>query len=128
MARSPLNAIVLPPLLSASLHLVIGLGLVALIFALLRSLLSRLAARGTPWSGESPRLLLQTLARIAALLVVTLALEVLPLGSTGLRLLQALSQLVLVVLMRLVQPFFCNGVCGFVGIFRCSAPCCKYGI
>lgn len=99
MARSPLNAIVLPPLLSASLHLVIGLGLVALVFVLLRSLLSRLAARGTPWSGESPRLLLQTLARIAALLVVTLALEVLPLGSTGLRLLQALSQLVLVVLL-----------------------------
>ncbi|MEY3734963.1 MAG: hypothetical protein RLZZ624_21 [Cyanobacteriota bacterium] len=99
MALPALNAVVLPPLLSASLHLVIGLVLVALVFAVMRSLLSRLAARGTPWSGESPRMLLQTLARIAALLVVTLSLEILPLGSTGLRLLQALSQLVLVVLL-----------------------------
>ena len=34
-------------------------------------------------------------------------------------------RLVLVVLMRLVQPFFYNGACGFVGIFRSSAPCCR---
>lgn len=93
------HAVVLPPLLLAPLHLLIGLGLVAVLFAVVRSLLDRLARRGGPWSGDSPRLLLETLARIAVVLVVALALETLPLGSTGLRLVQALSQLALVVLL-----------------------------
>ncbi|MFM8524992.1 MAG: mechanosensitive ion channel family protein [Cyanobacteriota bacterium] len=93
------NAVVLSPFLLAPLHLVVGLAIVAGVFALLRSLLNRLVRRGQPWSGESPRLLLQTLAQIAALAVVTLALQPLPFGSTGSRLLQALSQLVLVVLL-----------------------------
>lgn len=99
MSASLPNAVVLPTFLLAPLHLVIGLALVAGGFALLRSLLNRLARRGQPWSGESLRLLLQTLAQIAALTVVTLALQPLPLGSHGLRLLQALSQLALVVLL-----------------------------
>ena len=98
MAASLPNAVVLPPLLLVPLHLVVGLAVVAGVFALLRALLARLARRGSPWSGDSPRLLLQTLAQIAALTVITMALQTLPLGSNGLRLLQALSQLVLVVL------------------------------
>ena len=93
------QAVVLPPLLLAPLHLLIGLGLVALLFAVARAQLTRLARRGAPWSGDSPRLLLETLARIAVLLVITVSLETLPLGSNGLRLVQGLSQLVLVVLL-----------------------------
>lgn len=99
MAVVPFTVLVLPPALLAGLHLLVGLALVAALFGLLRALLSRLAERGAPWSGESARVLLQALARIAVLVVVTLALEGLPLGSAGLRLLQALSQLILVVLL-----------------------------
>jgi MscS family membrane protein len=99
MAVSTPSAVVLSPLLLAPLHLVVGLAIVAVLYGLLRSLLGRLARRGAPWSGESSRLLLQTLAQIAALAVVTLALQMLPLGSNGLRLLQAISQLLLVVVL-----------------------------
>ena len=89
----------LPPWLLAPIQLGLGLTLVAAVFAVLRSLLHRLSGRGERWSGETAPLVLQALARIAALLVVTVALQTLPLGANGLRLLQGLSQLLLLVLL-----------------------------